>query len=83
MKLVVAEPESDALRERLAHDFDQLASAIVEVDVVLVVWPGLAETFVVSAAAVKPPSAEAIKKRAASPARLTSQKYPGKGGGRS
>jgi predicted nucleic acid-binding protein len=34
VKLVVAEPESDALRERLAHDFDQLASAIVEVEVV-------------------------------------------------
>lgn len=34
MKLVVAEPESDALRELLARDADQLASAIVEVEVV-------------------------------------------------
>lgn len=34
MKLVVAEPESDALRELLARDPDQLASAIVEVEVV-------------------------------------------------
>ena len=34
MKLVVEEPESDALRDLLARDPDQLASAIVEVEVV-------------------------------------------------
>lgn len=34
MKLVVEEPESDALRELLERDADQLASAIIEVEVV-------------------------------------------------
>lgn len=40
MKLVVAEPESDALRDMLASDPDQLASAIVEVEVVRAVRRG-------------------------------------------
>lgn len=34
VKLVVEEPESDALRELLERDADQLASAIIEVEVV-------------------------------------------------
>ena len=43
MKLVVAESESEALRELLAGDPDQLASAIVEVEVVRAVRHGAPE----------------------------------------
>ena len=43
MKLVVAESESEALRELLAGDPDQLASAIVEVEVVRAVRRGAPE----------------------------------------
>jgi len=34
IKLVVAEPQSDALREQLRHDHEQIASAVVEVEIV-------------------------------------------------
>lgn len=43
MKLVVAEAESESLREVLARDPDQLASAIVEVEVVRAVRRGAPE----------------------------------------
>jgi predicted nucleic acid-binding protein len=43
VKLVVWERESDALRDVLAHDPDQLASSIVEVEVVRAVRRGAPE----------------------------------------
>lgn len=69
MKLVVEEPESAPLRELLARDADQLASAIVEIEVVRAVRRAVPELTaqaqrVVSQIAVVEPG-EAIRARAA------------------
>ena len=69
MKLVVEEPQSDALRELLGRDPDQLASAIVEVEVVRAVRRAVPELVpqaqrVVSQLAVVEPT-EPIRGRAA------------------
>ena len=69
MKLVVEEPESDQLRDVLARDADQLASAIVEIEVVRAVRRAVPELTaqaqsVVSQIAVVEPT-EAIRARAA------------------
>jgi predicted nucleic acid-binding protein len=65
----VEEPESVALRDRLMHDADQVASAIVEVEVVRAVrraapeLTALAQNVVSQIAVVEP--TEAIRERAA------------------
>jgi predicted nucleic acid-binding protein len=69
VKLVVEEPESVPLRELLARDSDQLASAIVEVEVVRAVRRAIPELVVqaqrvVSQISVVEPT-EAIRARAA------------------
>ena len=69
MKLVVAEPESAPLRTLLERDGDQLASAIVEIEVVRAVRRAVpeltkeAQRVVVQIAVVEPN--EAIRARAA------------------
>ena len=69
MKLVVAEPESGALRELLAQDRDQVSSAVVEVEVVRAVRRAVPELTaqaerVVSQVTVVEPT-ETIRARAA------------------
>jgi predicted nucleic acid-binding protein len=69
VKLVVEEPETAALRELLKRDADQVASAIVEIEVVRAIRRALPELTaqaqrVVAQIAVVDPS-EAIRARAA------------------
>jgi uncharacterized protein len=78
VKLVVAEPESGALRELLAQDPDQVSSAVIEIEVVRAVRRAVPELTaqaerVVSQIAVVEPT-EAIRARAAvlEPAKLRS-----------